>query len=130
MWSVGNWGWDERPTTFYKLTCLRKAGPDPLRSETRRTVLDSRELLTVVGEGVRYESDRRSYRYEAQNEHRTLGSVRGATRTSNFQSLSTVGRRESFSGTRMRERKVCRGGKLLLATRVHRIAIDKLFEQV
>ena len=93
-------------------------------------MLDSRELLTVVGEGVRYESDRRSCRYEAQNERRTLGSVRDATRTSNFQSLSTVGRRESFSGTRMRERKVCRRGKLLLATRVHRIAIAELFEQV
>ena len=93
-------------------------------------MLDSRELLTDVGEGVLYESDRRSCRYGARNEHRTLGLVRDATRTSNFQSLFTVGHRESFSGTRMRERKVRRRGKLPLAIRANCMLMVELFEQV
>ena len=92
-------------------------------------MLDSRELLTVVGESVRYEFDRRSGRKYARDEHRTLRSVRGYTPTSNFQSLSTVGGAYSFSRTRMRERKVCRRGELRLATRVHRMVIKELFEQ-
>ena len=97
---------------------------------TRRTVLDSRELLTVVGESVRYESDGRSGQEYAQDEHRTVISVRGSTPTSNIQSLSTVGSAQSFSSTRMRERKVCRRRKLPRATRVHLIATTELFEQV
>ena len=69
-------------------------------------------------------------KHKMNTEHSDRYEMRLAHLTFSHSPPSDVERVSAGSRHEERERKVCRRGKLLLATRVHRIAITELFEQV